>query len=128
MDSRILLAPLLVLGLGTTAAATEYRFVAADSTPETQMCVAAGSNKIGKLRMQMSDNYGSPRYHANSVQCNGKSLAQFAHQYGADRTYRYVAAHSYDRNRAIESVTIQDLSAANNQQGDNVVYVQVSSR
>ncbi|MCG9723280.1 DUF3718 domain-containing protein [Shewanella sp. Isolate7] len=127
MDARILLAPVLLLGLGT-ACATEYRFVGTDTKPETQMCIAAGSNKAGKLRLPMNEQHGSTRYHANSVQCNGKSLVQFAYQYGADKAYTFLAGHSYDRNKAIESVTIKDLSAANAQGDDEVVYVQVSSR
>ncbi|WP_372872855.1 DUF3718 domain-containing protein [Shewanella sp.] len=127
MDARILLAPALVIGL-STANATEYRFVATDTTPETLMCVAAGNNNTGKLRMAMTRQSGSIRYHANSIACNGKSMAQFAHQYGADKTYALLAAHSYDRHKAIESVTIKDLSAANTERSDEIVYVMVSSR
>ncbi|ABM01438.1 DUF3718 domain-containing protein [Shewanella amazonensis] len=128
MKARILFIPALLLGLTATAGATEYRFIAVDNSPETQMCVAAGSNKVTKLRMQFNEASGSPRYHANSIRCNDRSIAQFAHAYGADKAYDYLASHSRDKNRVIESVTIKDLSAAASQNSDEIVYIRVSSR
>ncbi|QYK04859.1 DUF3718 domain-containing protein [Shewanella zhangzhouensis] len=128
MKARIILIPALLLGLTATASATEYRFIAADNSPETLMCVAAGSNKLTKLRMQIAESNSSARYHANSIRCNDKSIAQFAYSYGADKAYDYLASHSREQNRVIENVTIKDLSAAASPNSDEIVYIQVSSR
>lgn len=132
MNIRTLLAPaaLIIASFGTihSASATEYRFIATDNSQETRLCVVAASNRLGKLKTEVSESAHSPRYQANSVRCNGASLAQFAHQYGADKTYRYLASHSMAKNKATENVTIRDLSASAASSSDEVVYVKVSSK
>ncbi|QSX29242.1 DUF3718 domain-containing protein [Shewanella cyperi] len=128
MKSIIILAAVLAAGLSTTAQATQYVFVAMDNTPETKMCVSAGSNDRDALRLQLNQSsYGTARYNANTVLCNGKSLAQFAHQYGADQTHTYLIPLTRERLRYNERVIIRDISYAAPQAEPGKVYVMVSS-
>jgi len=129
MKSLIILAAMLAAGLTASAQATEYVFVAMDKSPETKMCISAGSNDRDALKSQLNQTgISSARANANYVRCNGRSLAQFAHQYDAARTYAYLAPLTWENLRYNERVIIRDISYTAPQAGPEKVYVMVQSK
>lgn len=99
------IALLSTLTLGTaTANATNYKFVSADNSKTTQLCIAAGSNHLMKYRSNVKELGVSERYSANTITCNGKNIAAFAAKYDAMRTAKHI--NKYRRG----SVAITDLA------------------
>ncbi|QSX36390.1 DUF3718 domain-containing protein [Shewanella sedimentimangrovi] len=128
MKKVLIFASLIAAGLSSLAHATDYVFVANDSSLETKMCIAAGSDNRSALRMRMTSDRANARYHANTIVCNGASLAQFAHQYGAQKTYNYLAPLTKNKYLYDEKVTIKDLTYAEPKGAHQTVYVMVSGQ
>ncbi|QSX29245.1 DUF3718 domain-containing protein [Shewanella cyperi] len=128
MKNTLILASLIAAGLASGVQAADYVFIARDNSPETKMCIAAGSNNRIALRMQMSSDHGVSRYNANTVVCNGASLAQFAHKYGADKTYAYLAPLTQNKYLYDERVIIKDISFNAPKDTSETVYVMVSGQ
>ena len=122
------LIALLLCGATFGAQAAHYVFVANDARPETRMCVAAGNDQAALLRREMLYYNASIRYTANMVVCNGKSIALFANQYGAEKTYNLLIPYTKSYNKNDENVTISDLASHQAPaQNEETVYVVVSS-
>ena len=116
----------VLLGLATlNASATQYVFVAEDASIETKLCVNAGSDNRPALRHDLGIYHRNIRYTANTVSCNGKSMAQFAHQYGAQSTYALLERFTYSKNKVRPTVTITDMAKVS---GGDIVYISVSSK
>lgn len=116
----------VLLGLAAlNVSATQYVFVAEDGSMETKLCVNAGSDNRPALRRDLGIYHRNIRYTANTVSCNGKSMAQFAHQYGAQSTYALLERFTYSKNKVRPTVTITDLAKVS---GGEIIYVRVSAK
>jgi hypothetical protein len=129
MKSQHIIPALLLSGLALGAQAENYLFVAQDKSPETQICISAGSDEMPKLRRQLVNDSDSLRFSINSIYCNGLSLTQFAYRYGAMDAFGFLTPHTRTTNRVEGKVTIQDISAATDkgQFEDETVLVYVSA-
>jgi hypothetical protein len=93
--------------------ATNYQFVALDSSTETKLCVAAGSNDLKMIRKHLRQSSESIRRVSNNVLCNNMAIAHFAYKYDADKTFKVLnRASSRSIQQQIPHVTIRDLTAA----------------
>jgi hypothetical protein len=70
----------------------------------------------------MNSDHHSYRYTANTVFCNGKSMAQFAHQYGAINTHAFLKRFTRDKNQIKSKVTITDLALQASSDNDAIAY------
>jgi hypothetical protein len=90
--------------------AQQYKFVAADDSIATEICVLAGSNEKAKLRNRIAK-LGSSKFKTiNSFRCNDMSMSNFANQYDATDSLKYINRYSHKTNIAQPSVTIKDLA------------------
>ncbi|MXR67418.1 DUF3718 domain-containing protein [Shewanella sp. JBTF-M18] len=89
---------------------TRYQFVAKDSSAETKICIAAGSDNSSALKRKLVNYDHNMRFGVNSISCNGLSLAQFAHQYQALQSFQFLERHSSIANRVKTKVSIIDLA------------------
>ncbi len=117
----IALLSTLTLGTATANAAT-YKFVAADNSKTTQLCIAAGSNKLMQYRTTVKELGVTERYSANTVTCNGANIASFAAKYDAMRT----AKHINKFRRGSVAITDLALSKENKANDDKVIIVTVN--
>ena len=82
--------------LMSNAQAVTYKFIAADDSRETKLCVLAGSNEVKKLKKQARNfprfNRVIPntRFIANKVKCNDMFMTSFASRYNADNVANYL--------------------------------------
>jgi len=87
-----------LLALPTMAGQTTFE--AGDNRIETQMCVAAAENKLGKYK-RMVDSFSSRKnIHsiiANKLTCNSQPIANFAYSYNADKTAEFLSNFSKHR-------------------------------
>ncbi|QYJ91777.1 MULTISPECIES: DUF3718 domain-containing protein [Shewanella] len=104
-----------------------YRFVAQDSSAETKICIAAGSDNSSALKRKLVNYDHNMRFGVNSISCNGVSLAQFAHQYQASQSFQFLERHSSIANRVKTKVSITDL-ASNRSGGGEPIVVMVSAK
>ncbi|MFT7201038.1 MAG: hypothetical protein ACI9UD_002704 [Glaciecola sp.] len=99
--------------------ATEYEFVAMDSSKETKLCVAAVTNDMKKLRRLISHNYGMRdigRTVAKTVLCNDVIIANFAYEYQANDTVDYLDRYTPRKYKKMRtSITIKDITAKVNE-------------
>jgi hypothetical protein len=118
----------------TSAQAITYKFVAADNSPETKLCVLAGSDEMRKLKRTIKNqplfNRYIPnlRYVSNNIKCNDMFMVNFASRYNADKVANYLDRYTYPKNKHIETnVTIKDLALlpTNNDSPDKVITVYV---
>jgi hypothetical protein len=99
--------------------ATEYEFVAMDSSKETKLCVAAVTNDMKKLRRLISHNYGMRDIGstvAKTVLCNDVIIANFAYEYQANDTVDYLDRYTPRKYKKMRtSITIKDITAKVNE-------------
>ncbi len=115
----------LALSFTSQISAQDYQFTAIDKSLETQFCVSIGNNNVegmkGKLfRMGLGD---ALRRNINTLTCNGLPLAQFAHKYQAEDTFKYLNTRSSPANRVKSTVTINDLSMTDGNAEPKMIYV-----
>jgi hypothetical protein len=83
------LASLCCLVVGSAAAAAgDYKFINADGSAMGQLCIAAvesSATNPGSLKSLASE-LGIRPVEVSAIHCNGKSLAEFAKAYSADKT------------------------------------------
>lgn len=113
------------LSLSSQIKAQDIQFVAADNDPETKLCVSVGNNNLdatkGRLfRMGMGD---AVRSNINRITCNDMSMAKFAHKYGAQDTFVYLNNRSALNKKINPSVTINDMTQAQNAEQPVTIYV-----
>jgi hypothetical protein len=108
--------------------ATNYKFVAADQSRETKVCVHAGNNNKDRLKATMRLSSDSNRFIANHVTCNDMVLVQFAYKYDALETANYLNRYTKVTNRIPETnITIRDIAAIGNQDKGEVKIIYIHS-
>lgn len=89
----------------TSVLATESRYVAADQSMETALCVSAATASKADFKQELRFNRIRPAVAANKLLCNDLPVASFALQAGNTAVYQqlkpYVKGH----------VDIQDIAA-----------------
>lgn len=128
----LIFAVIFVL-VALNAKATEYKFIATDSSPETKMCVLAGSNN--KLGLKRAIRFGvrgsainTKRFTINNITCNDMVMAHFAHKYDAFDTFKYLNRFTTKKNKIpITSVEIKDIAAALNRNDEKTKVIYVGS-
>ncbi len=90
--------------LSTTAVAAETRYVPADQSMETALCISAATSDRFEFRQDLQFNRVGDQVAANKLQCNNLPVASFAQQAGNTAVYqhlkKYVKGH----------VDIQDIA------------------
>ncbi|QUN04442.1 DUF3718 domain-containing protein [Shewanella yunxiaonensis] len=120
----------LILAVTFTSAisAKTYQFIGTDNTPETQFCVSVGNNDLGEMKSKlMRLGLSDFRRNINSLTCNDLSAAKFADKYQAYNTFRYLNMRSSGKNRVKPTVTIRDISRAENTNDTSIEVVYVSA-
>ena len=109
--------------VSTIAKAENIKFIAADQSDETRICLYAVTNKLASLKNQIRRNsdYGSS-HTINSLRCNDLSLAKFAYIYQAQDTYKYLNRRTNREHRVYPSITINDMVVRNNL-SDKTIYI-----
>ncbi|MEP1742448.1 MAG: DUF3718 domain-containing protein [Kangiellaceae bacterium] len=73
--------------------AAQYVFVPANDRIETQICIAAAENKLSKFKHKakaLSRDSGVYRTIAKKLTCNEQPIADFAFQYDANKTVKFL--------------------------------------
>ncbi|WP_192954692.1 DUF3718 domain-containing protein [Gallaecimonas mangrovi] len=102
--------PLVLLAgalTSTAALADNSQFVAANNTPETQLCIKAATATPIQMLMAVQESRFSYRQLANSLKCNDVAVGRFAKAAGNDRV-----AYQFLR-RMSRSVQVTDMVALN---------------
>ncbi len=90
----------------TSAAAAETRYVPADQSMETALCISAATSDRFEFRQDLQFNRVQDKVAANKLQCNDLPVTSFALQAGNTAVYqhlkKYVKGH----------VDIQDIARA----------------
>jgi hypothetical protein len=127
-----LISAVVVLAFtGSSNAAVNYQFVAADNSIDTKICLAAVTNDIKELRLNIMSSAGTRGVHtgarkvARTLMCNDQIVANFAYQYHASKTFEYLDRYTPKKYKGKRpDVTIQDIIASNaNQEETTVVLV-----
>jgi len=114
--------------LAFNAYSTKYKFVASDNSFATKVCVLAGSDNQPKLRRAKQYSSDNGRLIANSVTCNGLTIASFAKKYNAMNTFNYLNKRTKSSLRIYDTkVEIQDITTAANNSSDDVQIIYVRS-
>ncbi|MBV1911670.1 MAG: DUF3718 domain-containing protein [Kangiellaceae bacterium] len=120
--------------LSTLAAATlplsaaQYVFIAGDDSVETRLCIAAAENKVMKFKNTarlVSSSKSINRKIARKLKCNDQTIADFAYQYDAYRTVKYLDRyldHDVQIRREISEAKKTNIPT----EQDQVVYVEVN--
>ncbi|MFD2165401.1 DUF3718 domain-containing protein [Thalassotalea euphylliae] len=123
MKIAVLIAVGLTCVYSTNALASQYKFVAMDSSHETKLCIHAGANQAKKMKVTLRRmGIHERKANINSIRCNDVSPAKFAHEFGANETFNYLNKLSFGKNKVKSSVTIKDV-AQNQPKPAKVVYV-----
>jgi nicotinic acid mononucleotide adenylyltransferase len=118
LKSTLVMTSIASILLMSNAQAVTYKFIAADDSRETKLCVLAGSDEIRKLKQSVRNfprfNRLSPnvRFVANKVKCNDMFMESFASKYNANNVANYLDRYTYSKNKSIETnVTIKDIAS-----------------
>ncbi|TPH13418.1 DUF3718 domain-containing protein [Litorilituus lipolyticus] len=115
------------------ANATQYKFIAADRSIETKMCVYAGNNNTVKLKRAiqyhaMGSTINTKRFAVNNITCNDLVMAHFAHKYDASDTFKFLNRFTAQKNKIpTTSVEIKDVAAVLNSTNEETQIIYVSS-
>ena len=111
---KVLAAALISTTLfASVNASADTRFVAADNSPGTELCIAFASNKPLEMKKAIKENRVRKFQIDDKLTCNDMSLTKFASVYGLNRTGNYM-------NLDVKtSTSIQDLAMAKKQ----IIYV-----
>ncbi|ATG77826.1 DUF3718 domain-containing protein [Pseudoalteromonas sp. B131b] len=82
------------------------KFVAADTSPGTQACMAVASNKAYKLRATLRD-LRTSKAAINKLQCNNLPITEFVSLYNLDKSANYLNI------KATTRTSIKDLAKVN---------------
>jgi len=83
--------------LALPAMAGQTSFDAGDDRIETQICIAAAENNLGKYKRTVEKLSKRRNIHsivANKLSCNNESIADFAYTFNADKTANFLANYS----------------------------------
>lgn len=123
------LMSLFILALfAFNADSTQYKFVAADNSFATKVCVLAGSDEMAKLRRAKQYSYDNGKLIANNVTCNGLAISHFAKKYHAMKSFNYLNKKVKSSLRLYDTkVEIQDITAVSQDNSDDVQVIYVRS-
>jgi|GEM_PF-654626 len=134
LKSTLVMTSIASILLMSNAQAVTYKFIAADDSRETKLCVLAGSNEVRKLKKQVRNfprfnrRIPNTRFIANKVKCNDMFMTSFASRYNADNVANYLDRYTYPKNKKIDTnVTIKDMASLSMNQDtpDKVINVYV---
>ena len=95
----------LIIGSAALAApVSATQFVAADSTPGTQICMAVASNKAYVLRKTQQSLNVKKSIISNKLTCNNLPMGDFVARYNLDKSANYLNIESSTR------TSIKDLA------------------
>lgn len=124
---NLLLATIAATALPLSAA--EYVFVPANDDIETKLCISAAENKLHKFKRQaglVSHTHTVYRTIAENIQCNDKSIADFAFQYDADKTLKFLDKYrNHDIEIRREISALKESKNLNDADSDKIVYITV---
>lgn len=113
------LQPMLLIGLLITATSflstaqhnQQYDFVAIDNSLNTRICLASVTNNLSALKqLARLDLYGV-RGIAEELTCNNKDITNFAAQYGASKTTKYLSLYAPQKYKInLEEQKINDVA------------------
>lgn len=112
---------LLAGSLSCQVLAANVKFVAADNSVATRLCISAATDSRLEFRQQVKDSRISIRTVANKLHCNDLPAADFAYQAGNQAVSQHLGRfiHGY--------VGIRDLALQPLQPAKTVIYVQGSN-
>ncbi len=113
---RNVLSVVTMVGIAGTAAA-ENKYVAADNSPITKLCVSAAVDSKTKFNLNMHRSHLTDRYIRKNISCNGVEIAQFAKEAGNLPNYYMLEAKPNVR------VDIYQTSQRNKDSKDRVIMV-----
>ncbi len=109
--------------------AAQYVFVPGNDRIETQICIAAAENNLSKFKNKaqaLSRNAGIYRKVANNLTCNDKSLADFAFQYDANKTVKFLDRYSKHNVKIRREISENKKRFKENESNpERIVYVTV---
>lgn len=97
---------LICVVLSTSVVAGESRYVAADQSMETALCVSAATANTAEFKQELKYNRVRSAVAANKLLCNDIPVASFAFSAGNTAVYQHLK--QYVRGR----VDIQDIALA----------------
>ncbi|WP_394176446.1 DUF3718 domain-containing protein [Thalassotalea litorea] len=93
--------------------ATEFEFVAKDSSIATKTCIAAASNDVSAVKSNTRKAFdGNYRLLSHTLSCNGIDINRFAHSFGADDTNEFLNKRVSSQYRIDDSIEIIDISGS----------------
>ncbi|WP_083446015.1 DUF3718 domain-containing protein [Gallaecimonas pentaromativorans] len=86
-EVKMKLASILILGatLAAAPALAQTRYVAADNSLGTQLCISAATATPIGMVMELKETHLSYHFLANNLRCNDMSVGRFAAEAGNDR-------------------------------------------
>ncbi|NQD38190.1 DUF3718 domain-containing protein [Permianibacter sp. IMCC34836] len=125
--SKLMKVSLLAMVIaGATAANAGVRYVAADDSKESLICVSAAVDHHMAFANKLERVGFTYKLVANKLDCNGQDIASFSAAAGNLKTASILARHSWSKG----SVQIKEVAAANSDlrrpgaaQGDIVILV-----
>ncbi|MBW4965553.1 MULTISPECIES: DUF3718 domain-containing protein [unclassified Pseudoalteromonas] len=102
----------LVIGSAALAApVSAAQFVAADSTPGTQICMAVASNKAYVLRKAQQSLNVKKSIISNKLTCNNLPMGDFVARYNLDKSANYLNIESNTRTsiKDLANVSLPDV-------------------
>ncbi|WP_019027665.1 DUF3718 domain-containing protein [Colwellia piezophila] len=128
-----LISVVVILLLSFNVNATKYKFIAADNSIETKICVFAGNNnKLGLKNALRLNSWGAAfvnkRFSVNNITCNDMVMAHFAHKYDALDTFAYLNRLTTKKDKIhATSVEIKDIAAVLNRRNEEIKIIYVGS-
>ncbi|TKB45709.1 DUF3718 domain-containing protein [Thalassotalea mangrovi] len=112
MNRTNLFAACLIAAVPVGALASDFQFVAKDSSIATKTCIAAASNDLPGLKRNGRQGFdGNYRLMSLTLTCNGVDVNSFAQSFGATSTNDFLNRRVSSQYRVDEEVNIIDVSA-----------------
>ena len=91
---RTLLISSVILSLSAAGGATAAsKFIAADSSKETKLCMIAVDGTAWKMRVEIRKQRTTQREVARNVLCNDKNIVRFADRHGNQPVHAMLVRH-----------------------------------
>ncbi|MEW6996353.1 DUF3718 domain-containing protein [Colwelliaceae bacterium BS250] len=127
MNIRQIIATLVVTNIAffaTAQGSTQYKFIAKNNTLEVQMCIAAATNNLMKLKQIARRDAAGIKDITRSVECNNQDITHFAATYGAHKTTKYLSRKAPKKYRVnVNEIEITDLARNSSSEKIQVIYV-----
>lgn len=120
-----LISAIVLLGFTMSAHAENYKFVVADNSIDSKMCLDAVTNDRSALQHSIRKSGATVRWTARHLKCNDQIVANFAYRYNASDTFALLNRYTLKKDKQQRpAVTIKDLAAV---QGKTVVVLIASN-